>query len=402
MNRFLAILLTSCIILPSFANATTKFMEPGGDATYDNSLWDTVNSTAFTVVTDFVHGTHIKSFKHAPSTNQVAISKNTALLDAGGRLSFYIYFSALPSANAEIGGLNSGSSRANPFRITTAGKLQMWNGTLAQIGIDGTHIFNTGQWYRISIAYTKTDTTHDRFEVFVNGESDISITNATISANPMTTVWLGSLSTDAALDFRWSDIYTDDSTTLIDTGDVWVTAKRPNANGTTNGFTGSGAGSGYGTGNSIYVNERALSTGSLVSKIGAGSAVTEEYNIENKTTGDINIDTLFTTGSTIIDTEAWAYMSSLASETVQFILNGVSTAQAITSTNTMYTKFAGSTTYPAGTGADVGITTDTSLTTVSLFETGVIVAFIPGPKPSSWFNILNGNMSVMNGWFYIP
>lgn len=73
----------------------------------------------------------------------------------------------------------------------------------------------------------------------------------------------------------------------------------------------------------------------------------------------------------------WATMKSLASETVQMILNGVNFAQAITSTATLYIKIKGSTTYPTGAGADIGITTDTSLTTVSLYECGVIVAYIP-------------------------
>ncbi|WP_323162301.1 hypothetical protein, partial [Pseudomonas fluorescens] len=79
----------------------------------------------------------------------------------------------------------------------------------------------------------------------------------------------------------------DDSSALTDPGNIWVAAKRPNANGTTNGFTtqiGSG-GSGYGSGHSPQVNERALSTTNGWSMVGAGAAVTEEYNIESKSTG---------------------------------------------------------------------------------------------------------------------
>ncbi len=173
---------------------------------------------------------------------------------------------------------------------------------------------------------------------------------------------------------RLSDIYIDSSNSLTDTGDVWVTAKRPNANGTTNGFStqiGAG-GSGYGTGHSPQVNERALSNTNGWSMIGAGSAVTEEYNIENKSTGDIDISS-----ATIVDWLGWADMKSLAGETVQVILDGVNTAQAITSSETLYFKVKGSATYPSGTGADIGITTDTSLTTVSLYECGVVVAYIP-------------------------
>ena len=45
--------------------------------------------------------------------------------------------------------------------------------------------------------------------------------------------------------------------------------------------------------------------------------------------------------------------------------------------NTMFTKIAGSSTYPAGTGTDIGIVTATTATTVSLYEAGIMVAYIP-------------------------
>ena len=108
--------------------------------------------------------------------------------------------------------------------------------------------------------------------------------------------------------------------------------------------------------------------------IGAGSAVTEEYNIESTTTGDISINSA---NSLIVDYMGWVSASSLVGETAQLILNGVNKAISLTSTNTVFTSYANSHTYPAGTGADIGIITDTSLTTVSLYECGVIVAFKP-------------------------
>jgi hypothetical protein len=171
-----------------------------------------------------------------------------------------------------------------------------------------------------------------------------------------------------------SDFYIDNSSSLTDTGNIWVTAKRPVANGTTNGFStqiGSG-GSGYGTGHSPQVNERPLSTTNGWSMVGAGSAVTEEYNIEGKSVGDIDIST-----ATIIDWLGWVSIKALAGETGNVIIDGASVAQAITTTATLYTKIKGSATYPAGTGADIGFQTTTALTTVSLYECGVIVAYIP-------------------------
>ena len=176
-------------------------------------------------------------------------------------------------------------------KITSTGVLQLWNRLNDnQIGSNGATL-STGQWYSITLAYTIISTSVNRFELFVNSVSTISVTNATLTSTGSTGVKIGNQNNNATLDFRTSDHYVDDSSSLTDTGDIWVTAKRPVSNGTTNGFStqiGSG-GSGYGSGHSPQVNERPLSTTNGWSMVGAGSAVTEEYNIEGKSVGDINI-----------------------------------------------------------------------------------------------------------------
>ncbi len=357
--------------------ATTKFLEPGGDATFNAAVttnggfWAAVNATP-SVVTDFVHGNHIKSIKYRPTAGDALDAD--VLADAGRRISIYVYIVALPTSIAEIFGVNTGTVGSGTVilcRISPLGRLQL-DISGAPLATGAT--LSTGTWYRLSLAYTITSTSVNRFELFLNGASTISLTNASLIRTASRYLNIGTLDGDATFELRTSDHYVDDSNSLTDTGNVWVTAKRPNANGTSNGFTtriGAG-GSGYGTGHSPQVNERALSTTNGWSIVGAGSAVIEEYNIESSATGDIDIST-----ATIVDYAGWVYTSALVGETTNIILNGVSLAQAITSTNTTYTKFAGSSTYPAGIGADIGLQTDTSLTTVSLFEAGVIVAHIP-------------------------
>lgn len=301
-----------------------------------------------------------------------------------------MYISALPSGtNGIVVALLDGSGNANiSLNLTTAGVLQVKNAIFTQIGTNGPTLA-TGSWYRLSLAYTFTSTTVNRIEVFVDAVSAISITNATLNNIAVNRVSWGnfSVSADTAFDWRLSDNYVDDSTALTDPGNIWVTAKRPNANGTTNGFTtqiGSG-GSGYGTGHSPQVNERALSVTNGWSMIGAGSAITEEYNIESKSTGDIDIS-----AATIVDYVGWVYSSALASETASIIVNNVTSNISLTSTNTMFTAVAGSSTYPAGTGKDIGEVTTTALTTVSLYECGIMVAYIPAAVVTKKFLPLVG------------
>lgn len=357
----------------------TKFLEPGGDADFavatTNGFWSSTVGTAPTVATDFVHGNHVKSISYAKSANSL-VRKLNVFTDAGSRLSLYLYINALPSATANLVQVADSSFNALfTLKLTTAGTLQIIGA--AQIGSNGTTL-NTGQWYRISMAYTVTSTTVNRIELFVNGLPSISVTSGILGGTGSNSLVLGHTS-DANFDIRTSDHYIDDSSALTDTGDIWVVAKRPNANGTTNGFTtqiGAG-GSGYGTGHSPQVNERPLSTTNGWSMIGAGSAVTEEYNIESASTGDMDISI-----APLIDYLGWVSASAALSETGSIIVDNVTNNISLTSTNTMFTQIAGSTTYPAGTGTDIGIITSTTVTTVSLYECGIILAVTGLAAPS--------------------
>lgn len=358
-----------------------KFLEPGGDADFGvgttNGFWSFVNGAA-AVATDFVHGGHQKSIKYRPNAAADYVQLNNIMADAGRRISFDVYFVSFGLATDTIFRVEGGASVAVVrLRITTSGTLQLFNDANTQFGSNGsTLLANT--WYRISLAYTVTSGSVNRFELFKDGVSDISVTNATLSTTGAINFLLGNVSGDTVLDFRSSDHYIDDSSSLTDTGNIWVTAKRPNANGTANNFvTQIGAGgSGYGSGHSPQVNERPLSTTNGWSVVAVG-ATTEEYNIESKSTGDINIST-----ATIIDYMGWVSTSALVAETGQIIVNNATSNISITTSAKIFTKIAGSSVYPAGTGTDIGEVTDATATTVSLYECGVVVAYIPASPGS--------------------
>lgn len=396
MKRLLSALLALVMLaLPLSASAAITFLEPSGDADFlvgtTNGFWAAVTN-APAVATDFVHGGHQRSIKYRPGVGDIVKTASGTISDTGARISVYVYFNAMPSSAGGVtifdlrktGGL--GADDIVSVNITPSGTLQMWqNGNTFQIGGNATlGNLATGVWYRISLAYTITSTSVNRFELRVNGISTISITNATITSTGSSRVAIGNLNTDTALDMRTSDHYIDNSSALTDTGDIWVTAKRPNANGTTNGFTtqiGSG-GSGYGTGHSPQVNERPLSTTNGWSMVGAGSAITEEYNIENAATGDISL-----TGATIVGYEGWISAKSLVGEPAKLVLSGTNVPRTLTTSIATYFATTTSATYPAGTGTDIGLTTDTSLTTVSLYEAGIVVAYIPAATVAQnyWF-----------------
>ena len=368
------------------AQAATTFLEPGGDATFNvatvanNGFWSIVSGAA--VATDFVHGSHIKSIKYRANSFDVVQSPNGVLNNTGTRVSFYLYINALPSATTGFANLRAlGGANGATIRLTSAGVLQLWNQSTAQIGSDGSAL-STGVWYRISLAATITSSTVNRFELFKDGVSDISVTNATLTN--VTTggrLVLGNTEGNSTLDIRTSDHYIDDLSSLTDTGNIWVTAKRPNTNGTANEFTTQigESGSGFGSGHSSQVNERALDTANGWS-IQDASKKTEEYTIESLSQGDIDL-----TGTGIVDYVGWVSAKVGSASTGNIIVAGSATNISVTTAYQMFTKVAGSTTYPAG-NTDIGMDTNSVNQLFSLAEAGIIVAYSPNTKAITAFD----------------
>lgn len=354
--------------------AVTKFIEAGFSATFSSLFYTNTTGTVASATDHPVAMTGGRSLKCSSGAgNATAGARKTGIMaDAGRRGSFSFIIDTIPTTMANIFMITqSGGTNVFRIRLNTNGKLQFEG--IGATAVNGTTVLAVNTRYRISFGYTLTNTTTYRFDVYVDGVSQGSATAGTLTNTTSDRIYVGFSSAPGANINAWyGDIYIDDGTDYADVGDIRVTAKRPNANGTTNGFTtqiGSG-GSGYGSGHSPQVNERALFTPNGWSIIGAGSAVTEEYNIESAATGDVDIS-----AATIRDYTGWVYAKALASETGQIIVNGASSNISLVSSDTLFTKIAGSTTYPAGTGTDIGIVTDTTLTTVSLYEAGVMVAY---------------------------
>jgi hypothetical protein len=354
---------------------TTTFLEPGGDADFGIGLWDS-SAGAPSIVSDFVHGSHVKSLKtrfNASTGDDVRLSGR--LSDAGGRITVYFYLNALPSITdtfLRLAQTGFGSTVLS-LRITTGGVLQLWKSS-AQIGSNGSTL-STGVWYRITLCWKITSTTVNQFATFVNGTADISVTNATLDFASSADFRMGNVSGDSGnADFRFSDFYMDDSNALTDPGNIYVTAKRPYSNGSANNWStqvGSGN-SGYGFDHSRQINERPNSDSNGWSEASLTNTI-EEYSIESVSQGDINI-----LSATIIDFMGWVRAKSTASETARMILAGNTYNIALTTSIAFFKQIAGSTIYPQG-NTDIGIETPAvSVQTETLYEAGIIVAYIPG------------------------
>lgn len=360
------------------------FLEPGGDATFDNArstvnngLWNSVNSTV-SVQTDFVPDWHLRSLKASPN----AFTYVNTVIDTGPgrtiRISFYFYLVSLPSASANILYFNSSFTS---IRISSGGLIGLLtNGSLVS---EYSSALSTGVWYRLSISY-HLRSNYNIYAVYLDGNEIIREENSfSPPATFDTSFDIGNRSGNLTLDFRFTDIYVDqiNSLDVSDVGNVKICAKRPYSNGSTNDLdTQIGAsGSGYGTGHSSQVNERVISISNGWSKVVSGSSVSELYNIEGISVGDIDI-----TKKQIIGILGWCSMSSTVATTANIVINNNNYLKNITTSNSVYTQVVDIGTYLNNSGSDIGIVTSSTAATFSLYELGVIIAYLPQSNTSSW------------------
>lgn len=354
----------------------TTFMEPGTDATQDFTMF-AASSGATTSATDqaYTGPRSIKMSTGNPAAGCGARTPSGSASPAGTRFSARYRWSAVtPSINVNLAmGQVSGALNTIGMQLRTDSTIGL---NIVGVGQSSTGlVVKPDTWYRLSYAFTITSTTVWKVNLYVDGVLYLSVdSTGTLlngsDVNGINIVGGAGLGNDV---FQWvDDVYMDNVADYTDPGDIRVTAKRPFANGTTNGFTtqiGSG-GSGYGSGHAPQVNEQPLSAANGWSMVGAGAAVTEDYSIEGMSAGDQSL-----VGMRIVDHMGWVYASSLASQTAQIKVSGATSNISLTSTNTSFQAVAGSSAYPLG-GTDIGIVTATDLTTVSLYECGVMFAFV--------------------------
>lgn len=366
-----------------------KFLSAGLSETFDTSLFDlsSLSNGTAAASSSNVHNqqrSFLSTMNSGGFNRKAILGAAGTFADAGGRLTFYFFFDHLPDSSTDADNnksnaiavwLTTGSATNFAIGLNSTGKLRIYDKNYVPQATSSTTLaINT--LYRISFAYTNTSASVNECRMWINGVLEASTTNiSTVVA--VDRFFVGGSkwdSTTNAANLYYTDIYADDSTSLADPGDIRVTAKRPNANGTTNGFTtqiGSG-GSGYGSGHSPQVNERALSQTNGWSMVGAGAQIVEEYNIESAATGDTDVST-----NVIRGVIGWVRAKTVVDETASMMLDGTFSSIALTNTATTYRAVSPHpTTYPLGTGTDIGIRTTVTLTTVSLYECGILIASI--------------------------
>lgn len=377
MRRRVLALLVFALSLTQPAWATVKFLEPGGDATFDLTFWGGGSGGTVATATDVVNtGTHSLKFQTTATPADANLwTTNGTLADAGRRISVWWRGDTRPGLNGQSIITLATANHANfvcAVQMNTNGTLTLFpNGATAATG---TNPLQVNTWYRLTFSYTVTNTTTFQFKLFINGTLEATSNAGTLATTGTSQLQLQTDSGFGANVISWfDDVYVDDGATLDDPGNIHVTAKRPFANGTLNGWgILFGSAGPYGSGRAQYVNNEPLDTTSGITNNGTGPA-TQEFTIEAVAVGDVGL-----TNATLVGVRGWVYGDSTPDSTGNIIVDGTQTAIALTATKTLFAQNSATpTVYPAGTGADIGAVTTAADVITHLYEGGVLVAYIP-------------------------
>lgn len=358
------------------ANPTVSFMEAGTDETFNTAFYTTVAGTLTSDSGTVITGARSMKCAGFAATGSVA-SAVGVLASAGRRCHTSYRNNSIATQHFPMAALDTTNAHGTWFlAVTTAGALVLANNSLATLGSTSSGKIAANTNYDISVCHAITSTTVYDIKVYLNGVQVISVHNGTaLNFTDCANLWLGNyLGVTVGQDVWIDNVYVDQGTDFSDPGLIRVTAKRPFSNGTTNGFTLTGAGSSYGTGNAVGVNERPQADGSFTSVIAAGVTV-EEYSVETISVGDVDVQY-----GSIVDIGGWIRAKALLSETASMILKGATSNVALTSTTAYFQAYAGSSVYPVG-GTDIGLQTTSLATTVTLYECGILIAYIPFRVP---------------------
>ncbi len=354
--------------------ANVVFLDAGTDATFDTSFY-TVAGTVASATDQVFTGPHsLKLSTGSPAVTATA-TVSAILADAGRRISVYFRYDTTPAANSGVITIGTSATAAIfTLQVQTSNVLRLLpNGPASPV--DGTTVLSTGTWYRITFAYTITNSTTYSVKVYLNGVLEITTSNVGTLTNITSANFrlLWPLGAGATTNAWFDNLYIDDGTDLADPGNMLVTAKRPNANGATDTFdsTTTTTNSGYGTGNSIYVNQRPLLTTGARFRSATG-VCTENYAVENAATGDVDL-----TGKTIVGWLAWMQASGVSTDKIWD--NGsvfLPTNANVSGTAGIRWHATTSATYPSSTACAGMDRPTSSATDAVLNECGLIVAYL--------------------------
>jgi hypothetical protein len=395
MRKFLLPLLLVLALAHPTQAQTVTWLESGTDLFQTTDTYFGIQGLATSATDQKCTGTSsLKLNTNSPAAQAGADSPHGVCTDAGCQIHFCFRTDTYPSVSNSImlRIRTSGGTQLYRLRLKPDGKLLNDPVTTVDTSVTGTATISLNTNTEIVVSGYMANTTTYAFKVYVNDVLDSTATGGTLSNVGMDDFKFFAETNLGTNAHYWiDDVYVAtggaSSSSQPSTGSLSVTAKLPVTNGTLNQLTsevGTGpAPNGISCGMGCHasnVSERPTSITYGWAINTPGTPKTEAYNIQSVSAGDVDI-----TGKTILGYVGVVRTNvHTGTATNSIMLNGSSSGTiAVTSAVTTFSKAATSSTYPPGTGADVGLVTDSTAAIHSLFEAGVEVAYLNSAAPST-------------------
>lgn len=355
------------------ANGLIHYGSTGGLTLFDSTTQDTTTG-----------GGSIKYDTSLPAASAWT-TVQAALADAGRRITLRRRIAAYPTAggfgflfNVKVTG---GGTRITAVSIDSSGHLGLSSSASANYAT-GTTVVPLNTWCTVTLAYTITSTTVNRFKIYLTIDgtpgttTEVDATNVTlpVTGSADTDIGLTNATSAGANLISWcSSIYIDDDATLADPGDLRCTHKAylgtgeglgTNAYDTLLGTAVITLGSRY-----IAMSERPNNDSNGRQHAATGQQ-SETYAIQDAATGDAALG-----AGTLVGWQAWVRVKTASSSSVSAIVdNGSVSTLSTTTTITNFYHATTSATYPTG---RFGVRSTGTTTDSFFYEGGVTMVYLP-------------------------
>lgn len=373
--------------------ANVVFLESGTSASQTTAFYSSFSATVPTSVTTPTFSGPRSLACDSTGSNTTCVALRTGVMaDAGRRVSVYFRVSALPGTNANfISAVDSGNT-------TTIWRLQLQtNGKLRFVGTgngtSGNTVLSANNWYRVVVANTITDSTHNSFKCWLQdvqaggaipAAAELTETNLTLAAAGQSRLQLGwTTAPGASIVVYFQHVYVDDGTDLADPASSGPPSNAPLL--VTNKFANASAvyasNANYATRGTGAINEQPISTtnGQNITN----NTATGEYStaIQAADLGDADV-----IGATLIGSMGWLFCSGISTDQIVLLNTAATPTVAITSSSTVVFAPNTSSSYPQDSAnRSIGIKRPTGNSTDSIYGDGGILIAYTSPLGRSLF-----------------
>lgn len=251
--------------------------------------WDSTPGASAPVISTSTKRSGAASLRVNPTAQTRYIEHQ---LDASGTVKqtfhrFYLNIATLPSATTAVYAIGQSGFFPCYIRLTTAGKIELYDGNNSAVVQTGATTLSTGVWYRVEVDHNDGASGTGTVTVYLNGVSECTGAVSVISG--FSRVRLGVYNPGTTADLYFDDVAVNDTSGSAQTGlpgEGSIVHLRPNASGDSNTWQTSAGGAGSAT-NVAAEDEVTPDDATTYLKRIATTIKVDDYNVDSSASAGI-------------------------------------------------------------------------------------------------------------------